>query len=394
MPTQHLPRLVRGALLCYSGRVLDARESPPAEDAAWDAFVAGHPCGHLLQASAWGRFRADWGWKVRRVVVVGADGGICSGAQVLVRRTVGGALGYVPRGPVCDPRDPAWPVLHQALRRLARASCVALRIEPHWPDEAATRQRLRAAGWHECAPVQPPSTVRVDLGASEDELLAAMHPKWRYNIRLAARHGVRVRDGSVPDLPRFERLVAETAARQGFPSRPPGYYAAAWRSFGPAAAHLYMAELARPAPAPDSTVAPADPAGTSGVDLLGAILVFHFGDTATYLYGGSAAGGRAHMPNHLLQWQAMRRARAEGRRWYDFWGIPDEVGRAVVAGGTPEELPPGHGGLWGVWRFKRGFGGDVFRTIGAWEEVYSPLRYAAGSTLLSWLRRLSRPARR
>ena len=84
------------------------------------------------------------------------------------------------------------------------------------------------------------------------------------------------------------------------------------------------------------------------------------------------------MPNHALQWEAMRQARAAGCRVYDLWGIPDEVGAAVVSGGRAEDVPAGRGGLWGVWGFKRGFGGRVSRAIGAFDDVYRPARYRLG----------------
>jgi lipid II:glycine glycyltransferase (peptidoglycan interpeptide bridge formation enzyme) len=99
------------------------------------------------------------------------------------------------------------------------------------------------------------------------------------------------------------------------------------------------------------------------------------------------------MPNHLLQWEAMRRARADGCRWYDLWGVPDALGRAVVAGVAPGDVAPGRGGLWGVWGFKRGFGGEVVRYVGLWTDVYAPVRHALGEAILSRARRVVRAIR-
>jgi len=339
--------------------------SPPAQDAAWDDFVARHPAGHFLQSSAWARLRAAQGWAPWRVGV--NDGPeIVAGAQVLVRRTRGGALAYVPRGPVCAPDDPAWPELAAALRARAAREAVALRLEPHWPDVPATRAWLAAQGLREAEPVQPPSTVVVDLRPPEEALLAAMKPKWRYNVRLAARSGVEVDEGGEADLRTFGVLMAETARRDGFHARPAAYYDAAWRAFGPAA-HLYVARVA-------------------GLPVA-AIFVVHFGASATYLYGASGERERQRMPNHLLQWEAMRRARSDGRRRYDFWGVPDAIGRAATAGMDPDQVPRDADGLWGVWGFKRGFGGDVTRVVGAWDEVYAPARYWLATTLGPRLRR-------
>jgi lipid II:glycine glycyltransferase (peptidoglycan interpeptide bridge formation enzyme) len=151
--------------------------------------------------------------------------------------------------------------------------------------------------------------------------------------------------------------MATTAARDAFGARPLAYYRDALAAFG-SRGHLFLARREG--------------------ETLAAVMTFHFGDSATYLYGASADRGRRHMPNHRLQWAAMRHARADGRRWYDFWGVPDEIGQAAVAGRDPENVPIGEGGLWGVWGFKRGFGGEVFRTVGAWDEVHAPVRYRLG----------------
>jgi len=342
--------------------MLTSRISTTPGDPDWDAFVAAHPHGHFLQSTAWGRLRAGQGWQVRRCLVHAADGRLAAGAQALIQRRWGGAVAYVPRGPVCAPDDPAWPALLAALREGTRG-CVAIRLEPHWADTAETRRWLAGRGLREADPVQPPSTIRLDLRVGPDALLAGMKQKWRYNVRLAERSGVEVSEGSAAaaDLEILEDLVHATAARQGFGSRPRGYYADVWRAFGPERARVYVARHA----------------GTP----LAVMLVIHFGDTATYLYGGSSGAEHQRMPNHLLQWAAIRDAAACGLRWYDFWGIPDAIGRAVTQGQRPEDVPAGEGDLWGVWGFKRGFGGEVWRAVGAWDDVRGRARYRVGRML-------------
>jgi lipid II:glycine glycyltransferase (peptidoglycan interpeptide bridge formation enzyme) len=104
--------------------------------------------------------------------------------------------------------------------------------------------------------------------------------------------------------------------------------------------------------------------------LLAGLVVFGQGDTACYMYGASADEGRYLMPNYLLQWEAMLWARERGCRLYDLWGIPDEDAATLEAHFTERS-----DGLWGVYRFKRGFGGRVVRAAGAWDLVYAPLRY-------------------
>lgn len=317
---------------------------------AWDDFVAGHPNGHLLQSWSWGAFRDAWGWHPRRVALTGASGEPVASAQVLLRPTPLGPYGYVPRGPVCSPTAPEAEALFSAVRR-AVGRAVAVRYEPGWLDGSCDPTRW---GWVAAPTTQPRSTVVIDLRASEQDLLDRMQQKWRYNLGLAQRRGVRVREGGEPDLEQFAELMDVTARRDGFGARPGAYYAWAWRSFHPNS-HLLIAE-------------------NEGA-LLGAVMSFHFGPAAVYLYGASSDEGRRDMPNHLLQWEAMRLARADGRTHYDLWGIPDEVGRAAHAGSDPAEVDPSSDSLAGVWGFKRGLGGTVERTVGGWDDVISPLRH-------------------
>ena len=109
-------------------------------------------------------------------------------------------------------------------------------------------------------------------------------------------------------------------------------------------------------------------------EMLAAIAVFALGTRAWYMWGASGESGRNLMPNHALQWAAMRWAKARGCTLYDLWGIPDEVGANPDAYTEPESW--GEGGLWGVYRFKQGFGGQVVRYTGAWDMPLSRPGYA------------------
>ncbi len=181
-----------------------------------------------------------------------------------------------------------------------------------------------------------------DLTRDEETLLAAMKPKWRYNIRLAERRGVVVRAGTQADLPVFYALYRETGRRDGFLVRPFEYYRTIWERFmAQGLAHLLLAEV-------------------EGQPVAGLIL-FRFGPTAWYFYGASGNQGRELMPNHALQWAAMRWAKAAGCSRYDWWGAPDVL----------DETDP----MWGVYRFKQGFGGEFVPHIGAWDYPTSRLGY-------------------
>lgn len=186
--------------------------------------------------------------------------------------------------------------------------------------------------------IQFRNTVQLDLTQDEESLLQAMKQKTRYNIRLAGRKGVTVRKGGRENLDLLFELYAETAARDAFIIRPLAYYQDAWGAFINAnLAHPFIAEVEGEAVA--------------------AIILFSFGERTWYMYGASRDLHRKKMPNHLLQWEAMSWAKANNYRIYDMWGAPDEFG----------DSDP----LWGVWRFKAGFGGQVVRHIGAWDRVIS-----------------------
>ncbi|MBI3286895.1 MAG: peptidoglycan bridge formation glycyltransferase FemA/FemB family protein [Chloroflexi bacterium] len=328
-------------------------DPPVASD--WDAFVESVG-GHLLQSYAWGQFKADYGWRARRIALAEGDG-LLAAAQVLVRPLPGGrSLGYIPRGPVTARPDEArlWDGLLEAIHAVAgEERAIFLRLEPDAAEEQLDVHLFTERGFRQVsATIQPRTTLWVDLDSDENKLLARMKPKTRYNIRLAERQGVRVRLGTAEDFPAFHRLLEITGRRDGFGVRPQGYYIRAWRLFAPEGrCRMFIAEYEG--------------------QLLAGLMAFAFGRRAWYLYGASADEQRQRMPNYLLQWEAMRWAKGRGCALYDLWGIPDEVGRS----GEPPDFAQRREGLWGVYRFKRGFGGRVVRHSPAFDYVYSPLWY-------------------
>jgi lipid II:glycine glycyltransferase (peptidoglycan interpeptide bridge formation enzyme) len=100
-------------------------------------------------------------------------------------------------------------------------------------------------------------------------------------------------------------------------------------------------------------------------------MVFQYGDRSWYFYGASSDQHRELMPTYLVQWEAMRWAKARGCRTYDLWGVPDEDFDTLE-----EQFMSRNDGLWGVYRFKRGFGGQLLRASGPWDRVYNPALYA------------------
>jgi lipid II:glycine glycyltransferase (peptidoglycan interpeptide bridge formation enzyme) len=342
----------------------------------WNQIAAALPHGHLLQSWEWGEFKSRYRWRPRRLVWNDVTDRPAAGAQVLTRSTLRGALRvmYVPKGPLLDWDNSALraQVLDdlQALARRERAILIKIdpdvqSVTPHPQPLSPTgggaggEGRLEAVlhqrGWRfSPEQVQFRNTVTLDLSRPEEDILAAMKPKTRYNIRLASKKGVRVRPGTLSDLGLLYRMYAETSVRDGFVIRHVDYYRDAWGSF-------IQAGLAQP------FIAEVENDGTAREPVAG-LIAFAFARTAWYLYGMSRQAHREKMPNHLLQWEAMRWAKARGCTVYDFWGAPDEF----------IESDP----MWGVWKFKEGFGGKIVRHIGAWDYAPSSTLYRAYTTVL------------
>jgi peptidoglycan pentaglycine glycine transferase (the first glycine) len=310
----------------------------------WDDALRRLDRPHVLQSWAWGDFKSRWGWTAQRWALMGDDGSPRALIQLL-RRAIGPLCAlYVPKGPTTAPDPASYAQALAWLERLARAQralWVKLDGDPLSPAFGLSQARdlLRRRSWF-LSPnqVQFRNTAHTDLRGSDDDLLARMKPKWRYNIRLAEKRGVTVRMAQPDDDALLYRLYAETAARDGFVIREQPYYRDAWRAMN---ATGFIAERA-------------------GEPLAGLVL-FTFADRAWYFYGMSRSEGREHMPNHLLQWTAMRWARDQGCRVYDWWGAPERL----------DESDP----LWGVYRFKEGFGAQFVEGLGAWDYAPSRLLY-------------------
>lgn len=333
----------------------------------WNHTLASLPNPHVLQTWEWGEIKQQTGWHATRVRVLEEDHLI--GQALILRRPLPllpWALGYVPKGPILNWSDPrAVEMMLDVLETTAREQgLLFLKIDPDVDPDTPTGEhvihRLTSRGWRiSPQPIQFRNTVLLDITGTEEELLARMKSKWRYNIRLAQRRGVTVREGTISDLPQFYALYEETARRDAFLIRPYTYYEQVWRTFMERKmAVLLMAEW-------------------EGRAVAG-VMLFLFGPRAWYMYGASASGEvRKHMPNHLLQWEAIRVARSRGCTVYDMWGAPDVL----------NERDP----MWGVYRFKMGFGGRFQRWIGAWDfPVRSRVYDAYVRTLPQFMHTLSR----
>ncbi len=305
--------------------------------------------GSLLQSWRWGELKSRHGWSPVRLLLTAEDQPLLA-AQVLFRRFGPLSVAYIPRGPAgTDLNSVVTAMLTTALDQVCRRRNAAIVfVEPdHDSSHMPTNGTL---GWSPSqAMFQPKRTIKVRVDCPDDLLLQQMKPKTRYNVRLAERRGVTVRMGTLADLPGVYRLLRETAERNAFGIHSLEYYQDVLKTFGPDVA-LLVAEL--------------------NGDLAAAVVAIRQQREAVYMYGASTAQHQRHMPAYLVQFEAMRWARESGCDRYDLWGIPDsDLPPADAEDGDGKSLNV-RSGLWGTYRFKQGFGGEVVNYPGVFERVY------------------------
>ena len=315
-----------------------------------------------FQAWAWGELKGQFGWQPQRL----SSADDSSGAQVLVRPFRGLSVAYVPRGPFPAVDGPMDQALLDDVVRLARSRRAAfLRYEP---DLLMTHERaadldafLKSNGFRTAErTLGQRSSIRLDLGASEDELFAAFSKGHRADVKRGERSGVVVRVGTQEsDVNSLHDMLIATTARKTFEYHTAAYYRTMWRLFGDAA-RLYLAEV--------------------NGEVAAASLVLAWGDTGLYLFAGSTRAGLDARAGHVLQWHAIRWAKERGAKTWDLWGIADARGRlellrqSGVAEDSPEmrrldeeaKLDPKDG----LDRFKKGWGGQVVRNVPAYDRVF------------------------
>jgi lipid II:glycine glycyltransferase (peptidoglycan interpeptide bridge formation enzyme) len=314
-------------------------------DSNWKVFLEAYPNAHLLQTAEWGALKSAFGWRTQRVV--GKQGG----AQILFRQLpLGFTIAYLPKGPVGDQWEELWPKIDEICRE---QRAVFLKVEPDiWKFPGEKVQPNPPRGF-QLSPhtVQPPRTIVVSLQGEEDDILARMKQKTRYNIRLSVRKGVQVKLSD--DLQTFQELLEITGDREQFGVHSLAYYRKLYNLFHNNGDCILLIAYFESEP-------------------LGGVMVFARGERAWYLHGASTNRHRNFMPNYLLQWEAIRWSAARGCTSYDLWGVPDENLETLEASFTHRS-----DGLWGVYRFKRGFGGQVLRAAGPWDKIYNPVLYKA-----------------
>lgn len=311
---------------------------------AWDHFIEDHPETHILQTSAWGKLKSDFGWTPKYL----RKGEV--GALVLFRRLpLGFSVAYIPRGPIGSGK---WKEFWSDVDSLCRQEgAVFLRVEPQvWQPVTENFIENQLPGFTQTdQTIQPPRTTLIDLQASEDDILMGMKSKTRYNIRLAERKAVVVQHSA--DIETFHRMMLTTGERDDFGIHSLAYYQSAYQHFAPRDACVLLIATYQEQP-------------------LAGVMAFAHGETAWYFYGASTNQERNRMPTYLLQWEAILWAKNKGCKVYDLWGVPDQPEDVLE-----DSFLDRSDGLWGVYRFKRGFGGEIHRTIGAYDRVFRPLVY-------------------
>lgn len=342
-------QIVKDGCLIMQYRIITKENR--AEIQKMEAFVKNHEKSHFLQTPAWADVKEAWDW---RGILAYEKERIAGAMSVLVRKLpLGFSLMYVPRGPVCDRNDPyVISCLLGAADDLAvQTNALELLIDPDEPYSNQTfREWMRSRGFSEREDagfdnVQAQHVFRLYLrGKTEESVFADFSQKTRYNVRLAMRKGVQIRtysgDGEIPEkeLEAFNRIMEETACRDRFIPRQKPYYRKVFDALGREAV-LFMAYLEK-----------IPIAGTIGV---------YSGSKGWYLYGASSNHQRNVMPNYLLQWEMVKMALERRCVFYDFRGVPGEL---------TEENP-----LYGLYRFKKGFGGTYTKFAGLFVRSYHPV---------------------
>lgn len=332
-----------------------------------------HPSDILFQTSYWGKVKARLGWKPVAFDFHASTGQ--RGDVMLLIRSLGSgfSIAYVPQGPEWGPVPEQYGLflesLSQEIGNHIDSKVAFIRYDLPWLSPYAAeatdgrswighpprqlrelRMNIGTRTWNlrkASLDLTVADTLIIDLDQPEADILAAMKPKTRYNIRLSQRKEVRVLNASVEELPVFYCLYGETARRNGFPAGSYRHFAALFstRDLHPGDPRIIFLLAKR------------------GQEILAGAIVAISGRRALYLFGASANEGRNLMGSYALHWEAIKKARAMGCSAYDMGSV------------SPAD-DPGHP-FYGMYRFKTGFGGNIVHRNGSWDYLLDRDGYQA-----------------
>lgn len=292
-------------------------------------------------------------WKPEVILAEDKNKKIVGSLCIWIRKMpIFGNIMYASRGPVCDIHSQeTLKQITDGARELAKKyDAIVLRIEPDiLKDDEKFRKIMVNLGYKikDDAKdfkdeIQPRFVFRLNIkNKTEDEVMKNFKSKWRYNIRLATRKGVTVKDGTKEDLKDFHKIMIETGKRDNFIIRPLSYFEKMYDCLGPDHMKILMAYH-------------------EGKPISGVIPIF-YGNKTWYLYGASSNEHRNLMPNYLLQWEMIKMAIKRNDDMYDFRGVS----------GVVDESHP----QYGLYRFKQGFGATFTEFIGEVYMPYKPVKY-------------------
>ncbi len=299
---------------------------------------------HPLQTWEWGEFKARRGATVSRWVKY-QNHQIQSVFQFFIHHLpFHQKLIYYPRDTMFDPQK-----LHIITRQAASTQAFMAKIEPYAPynqnylntiKKLQTRFHLQPSPH----PLFPPYTLRLDLTISKDQLWSNLHPKTRYNIRLARKKGVIIiQDSSLNGIREFTKLLQKTTQRQKFKAHDPSYYLDLYQAFKKTSIlKIFLARYQH------HTIA--------------AWILFDFKNLLFYPYGASDYQYRRLMASNLLAWSAIRYGLQTKKHFFDLWG-------AAPPGSGPDHK------WYGFTRFKLSYGAKYYRTIGSWDLIFNLPKY-------------------
>ncbi len=306
--------------------------------------------GHPLQSNEWAEFRK----KLETKVVVVNEFQITIHPIPFTPWTIG----YFPRGDMPNKK------MIDKLKEIGKQeSCIFIQLEPNVVintsdgGEATTSTPPRwkdlnlSQSFH---PLFTKYTFILDLTKSEEELLKNMHPKTRYNIKVAQKHGVEVvEDNSDEAFETYLKLTRETTKRQNFYAHNQHYHRLMWETLRRSAPQGKLSK--------DKLVAHLLIAKYKNEPLVAWIL-FVFKDTLYYPYGASSSEHKEAMASNLMMWEAILFGKRLGLKKFDMWG---------ALGPNPDKKDP----WYGFHRFKEGYGPTLVEFVGSYDLIINPVLY-------------------